>query len=141
MPRRNPDREAVPGAVSARTIAALKLFDECADRTDIALADLLKVKRPRSPLRDQIMRRIVLCFGDGRLKPISHYERVCAGFGSRTAVQRQIHDLEWLGLIFLRHVEGSRSIRVIPSERLIGWYEKMAEELRSLVRNRLADID
>jgi hypothetical protein len=131
MARRPPDREASPGAIDAQTLRDLRFFQECVRRRDQSLAALFGSRRPRSALRDEIIRTAAILFGKGRTEPISYYIRACSIAGSRSSIQREIHGLGEVGLIFLRP-DGNdhRYLVVVPSARLIEWSVRTLAELK-----------
>jgi hypothetical protein len=80
----------------------------------------------------------VICFGEGKLRSISYYQRECARLGSRTAIRDVIHELEEQRLLVLmQNTPGKRATVVEPAERLLKWYAIYLSELRTLITKRL----
>jgi hypothetical protein len=131
MARRTPDREALPGTIDAQTLRDLQFVRDCVRRRDQSLGALFGGRRPRSALRDEIIRTAAILFGKGRTEPISYYIKACAVAGSRSSIQREVHSLGEIGLLFLRpHSDDHRYIVVVPSARLIEWAVRSLAELK-----------
>lgn len=129
---------ASPGTLDATDLRDIKLIEDCLAWRDTAVERLFGRRRPRNPLRDGIIRRVVIRFGEGALESLAYYQRACTRLGSETAIRREVHLLEDFGLIILRAAQDrKRVIVVVPTQRLLDWYAWSLNDLRMILSERI----
>ena len=121
---------AARGSLQADILAdlvALRRFYEARDR---AFDALVGRKLPRSHLREELLRMVVIEFGFGQLRTVAHYEKVCAPLGSSAAIRGELHLLAELGLVLYLPAETDRkALQVGPTQTLVDWYASQMPQL------------
>ena len=97
---------------------------------DQGLNELLGRTLPRSAVRDELIRAIVIAFGYGQAHHVSDYQRDLVKFRGRTAVREELDLLASLRLVdLLPDARDRRAILVKPTQRLIDWYNRSAPDV------------
>lgn len=106
----------------------------------VAIAKMTGRPSWRDPLRDELLRLVVINHASGKVEPSTHYYMVCKHYGSTPVVRRKIGEMVRLGLLTLVP-SGSdrRSTEVWPTERLISTYNSEIPAFRSKVIEILRD--
>ena len=108
-------------------LVALRNFLEGRDR---ALEVLIGRKLPRSHLRDELIRMVVIEFGFDRSRTIADYQKACAHLGGHAAVRGELHLMGESGLVMF-----------MPQKRA-EWYStqmpRLMDEVRKFVEAREA---
>ena len=132
---------AMPGTLRPGVLADLVGLRSFLDGRDRQLEVLFNSKLPRSHLRDELIRMVVIEFGFGRLRSLAHYRRSCKHLGTPGETVRELHRLVEHGLAVL--LPGERNHRVwhiAPSQRLVDWYSsqlpRFMAEVEAYLRSR-----
>lgn len=88
----------------------------------------------RDPLRDELLRLVVINHAGRTVGPTTHYYAVCRHYASAPIVRRKIEELVRFGLLTLAPAENDqRSTLVWPTEKLIGAYNSEIPAFRRRV--------
>ena len=123
---------AKPGSLPAEALSDLKIWLDFNTRRDRIMDALFGLQLPRSPLRDDLVRRVLVEFGDGLSRPVSYYVEKCQAIAGATAVKSEITVLANLGVLLLDpKTPNPSSYCVGPSQRLVDWYAQAMPSLRA----------
>jgi hypothetical protein len=140
MSRRGIAQEAPPGSLEAGPLNDLIVLRQFELNRDKVLARLFGVKLRRSRLREEMLRILVIEFGLGHTRQVSFFIKECKALGSASAVRLEISRLCSLGLTILRDdPEDARSARVVPTQKIISFYNtqmpRISPELEDFLVN------
>ena len=136
------NKPAEPGSLNLEALADLVVMREFLDNRDRLLEKLYGRKLPRSQLRDNLIRSVVIEFGLGHVRHLMFYQKGLLHFGSRTAIRNEVARLESLGLVTMAIGEDDRrTAEVVPTRKLIEWYSTYMPALYVDVRAFLASRD
>ena len=122
---------ARPGSLSVEAAEDLRLLMLFFERRDQAIAQALKCRVRRNPLKDAIVRRMLVEFGDDHLLQVSDYQHELAHEGSRSAIRHEIGELEGLGaLIVTQRGRDRRGRLVTPTQLIVTFYNSALPNLR-----------
>ena len=136
------DRSPSPlGMLSEESLADLELYREFLRCRDLSFRQFLGRNLPRSHLRDELIREVMIEYGRGRLHGISYYQRMARHLGSPTATRNELLLLADLGVVVIGgNAEDRRVAMVQPTVRLVYWYSqqlpKLADEVLRLIKER-----
>ena len=93
----------------------------------------------RDPLRDELLRLVVINHATEKVQPSTYYYTACKHYGSAPVVRRKIGELARLGLLALVPSDTDRrSTEVWPTEKLILAYNSEIPEFRKRVIQMLS---
>ena len=93
----------------------------------------------RDPLRDELLRLVVINHALEKVQPSTYYYTACKHYGSAPVVRRKIGELVRPGLLVLvPSGTDRRSTEVWPTERLIASYNSEIPEFRKRVIRMLS---
>ncbi len=123
---------AKPGSLPAEALSDLKIWLDFNTRRDRIMDALFGLQLPRSPLRDDLVRRVLVEFGDGLSLPVSYYIEKCQAVAGAAAVKSEITVLANLGILLLTPNPANLSSYCVgPSQRLVDWYAQTMPSLRA----------
>jgi len=94
-----------------------------------------------SATRDELMRLIVLAFSTDRILGVSAYIRLCSGYATAPTVRAELSTMEDARLIILEPQNGRRSALVLPTRKLIDFYNRQLPRLREDFRHALLAME
>ena len=120
---------ALPPVAHLRSTLALAEATRMADRA------LMGRHVKPSLLRDMLVRLILVEFGEGRIRSISHYQAALAPYGGRSSVRREILSLSDAGAVRLDVTkQHHHPCEVTPTDRLLTWAAEHIPRLAPLGR-------
>lgn len=129
---------ARPGSLHPEALQDLILLRQFFHARDQALTVLLDASAHRSPLRDELLRRVMIEFGEGRSRRMSFYQDECVFIAGRFATRDEILRLNEFGVLCLiNDATHKRAVLVEPSQSLVDWYSNQMPRLRQVLRNLL----
>ena len=130
---------ASPGSLSGEVLSDLRVYREFLADRERAMLGLYGKRLPRSQVRDDLIRAVLVQFGAGQTHNISFYQRTLAHVGSQTAVRMEMSRLVDLGLLLVEAGDGDRrAALVVPTQRLVDWYCTQMPRLYDEVRRFLS---
>ncbi|MBV8817341.1 MAG: hypothetical protein JO022_03225 [Acidobacteriaceae bacterium] len=129
------------GALDPEVAQDIALLREFAANRQRQLNRLLGRNLRHSPLRDELLRLIILSFAASRHQRISFYVRSCAVYATEPSVRIEIEQLASAGLILLtRDRLHSRALLVVPTCKLVRFYNEQMPRLRHEVMSLLSNV-
>lgn len=105
---------------------------------DRVMSQLFDGPLRRSAARDELLRLILLRFADGHLMRTSYYVKTCANYATPPSIRAELDIISQAGLTVYRR-DDHRSPFVVPSEKLIDFYNFQMPRLRDEVLALLSD--
>ena len=128
-------KPAAFGSLEPRVLVDLRFLRTFLEARDRAFLRLLGRSVHRSHLRDEIVRRLVIEFGDGKLRRISFYQKETAYLGSATNIRDEIENLRLSGLVIITDDPSRKRAKLLrPTQRLVDFYNKEMNSLEADVR-------
>ncbi len=88
----------------------------------------------RHPVRDELMRLLILEYAAGRRRRPAHYIKECASLATAPSVRSELHLLEHSGLVkLIDDVSHKGASLVAPTRKLIDFYNDQMPRLREAV--------
>lgn len=145
MEAQREDGPAEAGSLAAEALADLIALRKFVEARDNALESLLGGTLKRSPIRDELMRLIVIEFGFGRVRNVAFYTRTCAHVDNSSEVERELYLLDELRVVILTPGgKDGRTLDVVPTKKLVDWYSRvmppLMEEARLVIESRSTSI-
>ena len=146
-PSKEKDNQAArPGSLNAEILADLQVYREFMDDRDRALVSLYGKRLLRSQLRDDLVRAVLIQFGNDQIRNISFYQKTLSHLGSQSVIRTEVLNLVGFGLFLFRDAPADRrSALVVPTQRLVDWYSThmpaLYDELRRFMTVREAMRD
>ena len=129
----------MPGTLDPGVLADLVALRNFLENRERALEGLFGQSLPRSPLRDELIRTMVIEFGFGRLHTKAHYRRKCAHFGQPADVIAEMERLANNGLaVFLPGGGHHEAWHIAPSQKLVDWYSHQMPRLMTEVQKHMS---
>lgn len=127
--------------LDAHTAAYLAMLDAFLAEREASAARLFGRTMPVSPVRDKLLRMIVLTFSERRIIRLSHYVRSCSRIASAPTVRTELDRMRRAGLIVIladpTHVRGQL---IAPTEKLIRFHQAGMDAFRErFARWRIED--
>ena len=133
-----PPEPADAGSLDPEVASDIRILDEFLRDRDRALGRLMGRRVKPSPVRDTLVRQIILNFAEGRIERIAAYQKSAPAPATKTGIRRDLDLLEATGLIFQRpDPSDARAVLVVPSTKLVQFYNDAMPRLASEIRRLL----
>jgi hypothetical protein len=117
--------------LDAQAAADIGLLREFTLNRERHMARLFGRTVRRSPLRDELLRLVMLNFAQGALERVATYVRACADFATGPSVRSEIETLVSTGVVVLvRDEMHPRAYLVAPTTRVVAFYNEQMPRLR-----------
>jgi hypothetical protein len=127
------------GSLSPEALRDLWLLHEFTRARQTLFAAFAVKRLRRNPQRDEILRLVLLEFGQGRHRRLSFYQRELGTQGSKFATRDEVHRLAQIGVLILENdPTDARSLLVKPSAQFVDWYSNQVPRLKSEWRRLIA---
>lgn len=119
------DRPAILGSASPELRDLLSELQRFYERRDRLLQDLLGGDYGHNRLTEELVRRIVLEFCQGRVLRVHDHQNALVDFGSRNSFRASLKFLEAKSMVVITSgADDHRERLVWPTQKLVSWYEK-----------------
>ncbi len=88
----------------------------------------------RHPVRDELMRLLILEYAAGRRRRPAHYIKECASLATAPSVRSELHLLEHAGLVKMIDDDSHQGASLVaPTRKLIDFYNGQMPRLRETI--------
>jgi hypothetical protein len=117
--------------IVAADVAMLQSFFSA---REAQMATLFGRKLRRNPVRDELIRLVVLEYAAGHRRRPAYYIKKCASLATAPSVRSELHLLQHVGLIvMIRDATHAKASLVAPTQRLIDFYNFQMPGLRQTI--------
>lgn len=121
------------GSLDLEVAHDLKLLRDFIEARERHMRRLFGRNVRRSPTRDEILRIVVLAFSECRFLHVSSCIQLCSGYATAPTVRSELALMAEAGLVlFQADAAENRSAYVIPTEKLVEFYNREIPRLREV---------
>ena len=130
---------ATPGSLHPRVVGDLRLLLQFFADREILWRQQFGPRLKPTPLRDLLVRTVLLDFGEGKRPHVADYQRMLKGQVAAATIRNELRRFEDSGLIVVVPEAADRRQRaVLPTEKLVRFYNDVVPSLIEVLEEILA---